>query len=385
MPKEVFMENNFLFELKEEQTVFGSSECQEQKTWTGLELFNLDQSSIPTLVGDIIPKQGMFTIVGASDTGKSMFLRQLAICVATNEPFVGFQISATHKKVIFISTEDDHISTSFLLQKQGSRSPEPLENIRFYFETDEIPEYLEAELESNPADLVIIDAWSDVFGQNLNDSALIRQTLKTYRSIANKFNCAIGFLHHTGKRTENIAPNKNNILSGQGFEAKMRLVIELRNDQDNQDFKHLCIVKGNYLSKEYKEKSFKLHFDTVNMKFDFTGERVPFDELVGRTDKPEKKALLKASEVDKSTHQGILEEVFKNGLKLRRKELETRLSNVYSKHFSTQFGGRRVEAYLDYLIIDLALIGKEGKDRSPQSYYFLTTHYPTSHMRKIGD
>ena len=90
---------------------------KEKDTYTGLELFNLDQKSIPTLVEGIIPKQGIFSIVGASDTGKSMILRQLGICVASNTPFIGFGVNPIHQKVIFIATEDDDLSTSWLLQK----------------------------------------------------------------------------------------------------------------------------------------------------------------------------------------------------------------------------------------------------------------------------
>ncbi len=63
----------------------------------------------------------------------------------------------------------------------------------------------------------------------------------------------------------------------QGFEAKMRLVIELRKDMGNPKQRHLCIVKGNYLQSEYKEQSFVLDFD--NMIFSNTGRHTPYDKL----------------------------------------------------------------------------------------------------------
>lgn len=343
-------------------------------TYTGAELFNLDTRNIPNIIDPIIPSVGIWAIVGSSDTGKSILLRQLALSITRNLDFLSFKTNPKHSSVLVIATEDDSVSTSFMLRKQAETII-GLDRIRFHFETDNIPEYIETQLTSQPVDLIIVDAWSDVFGQNLNDSALIRQTLNIYKNLSEKFKCSIGFLHHTGKRTQKLVPSKDNILSGQGFEAKMRLVIELRADAANDDHKHLCIVKGNYLGKEYKNSSYKLLLDTETFQFSDTGQRIPFDELAAPTEDNgiTKKPLLKATEVDESTHLEILNQVFENGLKPKRGELETRISNKYSRMCGTDFGKRRVEQYLDYLINDLKLIAKEGKDRSPQAYYYLTT------------
>ena len=104
--------------------------------------------------------------------------------------------------------------------------------------------------------------------------------LQNYSILAKKYQCLVLVLHHTGKRTEDLPPSKINLLGSQGFEAKMRLVLELRTDRDDQDLRHLCIVKANYLSKDYKEASYVLKFDS-NMLFENTGQRVLFDDLTG--------------------------------------------------------------------------------------------------------
>lgn len=346
----------------------------DNRTFTGAELYQMSVTKLPTLIEPIIPKQGLWAIAGSSDTGKSMLFRQLAISIATRGTFLDFPINAKYDKVIFIATEDDKESTAYLIQKQGLNI-EGLENIRFYFECDQIPEYLDDQLTLEPADLVIIDAFSDVFGQNLNDTALIRNTLNRYRHISIKHDCSIGFLHHTGKRTQKQAPSKDHLLSGQGFEAKMRLVFELRNDLMDSNFRHLCIVKGNYLGKEFKENSYKLSYNPETFLHSDTGERIPFDQLAEQTEngKDVKRKLLKPEEVDKETHLKVLKEVFTKKLKPKLGELNTRLSNKYAHYFSTEFGERRTKIYRDYLINDLGLIEKVGKDRSPQSYYKLTT------------
>src|SRR5690606_11737664 len=129
-----------------------------------------------------------------------------------------------------------------------------------------------------------------------------------YRSVANKHKCSIGFLHHTGKRTEKLAPSRNNILSGQGYEAKMRLVIELRNDNANSDYKHLCIVKGNYLSREMKDSSYVLQFNPDTFLFESTGERTPFEQLatVDEGGKERKPQVPKSDKVDDAVHNRVL-------------------------------------------------------------------------------
>jgi AAA domain len=342
------------------------------ETFTGEDLFKLNANCIPTLIYPIVPKRGLWALVGSSDTGKSMILRQLVISVVKQRPFLGWDIVGKHWKAIYIATEDDNISTSHLLRKQAL-DVDGLQNLRFHFETENIPEYLEEQLTKEPADLIIADCWADLFGQNLNDSALIRQTLNIYRAIANKHNCSICFLHHTGKRTEKLEPSKNNILSGQGFEAKMRLVIELRTDTKDENTKHLCVVKGNYLGKEYKNSSYVLKFDPDNFLFTNSGERVAFDQLVAPTDVEKRRKRCEPGEIDISTHLIILAKVFKSNNKFKFSELNALISNHYCREVNDgfPFGTDRVTKYRTHLI-EQGLIFEHGKDKSPNKFYSLS-------------
>ena len=113
----------------------------------------------------------------------------------------------------------------------------------------------------------------------MNEGNQVRQFLMQYSQLANKYKCLVIFLHHCGKRTEMFMPSKHNLLGSQAFEAKMRLVLELRSDIADISCKHLCCVKGNYLSAEYKSESIKLRF-SEHLTFKETGERVPFENLV---------------------------------------------------------------------------------------------------------
>lgn len=247
------------------------------------ELIDRKIEKIPCLVDPIFPKVGVCAIGGASDTGKSSFLRQLAIEITIgNEYFLGFKLDSEHKKAIYVSTEDDDRAVSFLLtqyNREKKIESNCYEGLKFIFQTNKLRETLESILTESPVDLIVIDAFTDLYGNSMNDSNQVRTFLNKYSQLAQKHKCLIIFLHHTGKRTEQFAPSKHNLLGSQGFEAKMRLVIELRTDNHDLSKRHLCIVKGNYLPSEYKSQSFVLLFDE-NLNFKMTNERVPFERLV---------------------------------------------------------------------------------------------------------
>lgn len=346
---------------------------QEKDTYTAEELFHLNAETIPSLIHPIIPKVGVFSIVGSSDTGKSMLFRQMTLCVARGQSFIGFDVNTTHQKVIFVATEDDSVSTSYLLRKQAKTS-DGLQNIRFHFETENIPEYLERELSSQSVDLIVIDAWSDVFGQNLNDSSLIRATLNIYRSIANKYKCAIGFLHHTGKRTQKLVPSKDNILSGQGFEAKMRLVMELRTDVSDESYKHLCIVKGNYLSKEFKNSSYKLLMDPDTFLFSNTGERVDFDQLAEpQEDRSGKIPVVQPHDVNNDNHKKCLLTIFKGKDIISSTDLIQDIRQTYGVFLKQVVSRDTGSAYLRHLENE-GLIKQQGTPKTRSSSYKLNEH-----------
>ena len=131
-----------------------------------------------------------------------------------------------------------------------------------------------------PVDCVIIDTFTDIYGSDMNVTNKVRNFLTDYSVLANRHSCLFIFLHYTGKKTEDLVPSKNNLLWSPGFEAKMRLVIELRHDKAIPEHRHMCIVKGNYLPTEYKQDSYKLYFDD-HMLLTNTNDRVTFDQLVG--------------------------------------------------------------------------------------------------------
>jgi RecA-family ATPase len=256
---------------------------------------------MPTLIEPILQQTGIACLAGSSDTGKSTLLRQLVIDIVTGEPdFLGFPINAVHRSAIYVSTEDLESETIYLLKRQASKyTPDQLKGLRYIFGNEyELKDKLDEALTNKPADIVVIDCFSDGFPADLKDTQRIRAYLNPFQDLAQKHKCLILFLHHTGKRTQNFEPNKDNLLSGQGLEAKMRVVFELRADLMNPAFRHLCIVKGNYLPANYKRESFVLQFDEPNFHFTNTGERVPFELLVkNENTEQDKEKYLQAKEL----------------------------------------------------------------------------------------
>lgn len=256
--------------------------------FTGENLLLKPIENIPTLWEPFLPQKGVGALAGSSDTLKSTLLRQLGIAVCTGaSSFLSYPLNTRHKSVIFALTEDDDLAISYLLNKQNQGLNYPasaFRNFRIIFNCENLIDKLEAQLKEAPADLVVIDAFSDLYEGEMNAGNKVRGFLNKFKEkIADPFNCLILFLHHTGKRTDDSPPSKHNLIGSQAFEAKMRVVIELRKDLNYPELRHLCFVKGNYLPAEYKDKSYELRVDE-NMLFKATGERIPFEELANNTE-----------------------------------------------------------------------------------------------------
>lgn len=260
----------------DDEQVSGSDEI------TATDLLKRRVEAIPCLIEPILQAVGLAAVAGSSDVGKSAFLRQLAFAVATGQShFLGWPIRSKHQSAIYVSSEDDENATAFLLHslnKTQQCSLTDCHRLRFVFETHDLLKELDRRLTNAPADLVIIDAFGDLYSGDANKTNQIRQFLHDYSQLAQKHGCLILWLHHTGKRTDEDAPSKHHVIGGQGFEGKMRLLIELRRDHYEHSTRHLCIVKGNYLPDEYKTQSYVLRF--TDFVFEQTGDRTPFEHLV---------------------------------------------------------------------------------------------------------
>jgi len=248
---------------------------------TADSIYNLKHKKGQFLVDKLIPKGALSALVGESDTGKSSFLRQLALSVVYGDSdFLGFKIDGSCRNVLYVSTEDGEVGTSAWLKKYfGDDMPDSklLSKLRFTYTIEGVCSNLREIVVSNCIDLIIVDSYADIFEGNMNLSNEVRAFLNQFNSLATEYGTTIIFLHHTNKSAFG-KPNKKFISGSHGFEAKMRSVLMLTRDTNNHDLRNLSIVKGNYLDSKEKSKCYVLKFNE-QLCFENTGERVDLGKL----------------------------------------------------------------------------------------------------------
>jgi archaellum biogenesis ATPase FlaH len=273
---------------------------------SGADLMSRQVDEMPTLLKPFLQKVGIAVMVGSSDTGKSSFLRQLATAVALDEKeFLGYKLNLTHHSAIYVSTEDDEDSMCNLMQKQnkGKDRSQFNNDLRYIFQNRNVRTMIADELTRAPADLVVIDTFSDVLATtDVNNAIVVRKFFKPYQRLANKHKCLFIFNHHTKKSQDNGLPSKHAVLGSMGIESRARVLLELRKDRFDIGLRHLLILKGNYLPGELKLRSLVLKFDD-DMVFTNTGRERNIEELAGESSHNQHDELMeRATELKREGH-----------------------------------------------------------------------------------
>lgn len=231
---------------------------------TGEEMLLHPIKQLPCLWEPYFPQQGLISLTGASDVGKTSFLRQLAITnVLKENSFLGNPLYVRHGRALYLATEDSKMSMQFALQNSIDTArvkPSQLQELCYLINPTNPYSAIEEQLKAAKTDLVIVDSFADVFRGNLNDNTAVRGFLDKYQRLSEKYDTLFIFLHHTRKNAENGNASKNNVNGSQGIEAKMRLVMELKKP-DNSNRRDLYFTKGNYLPESLKSQALQLTFD----------------------------------------------------------------------------------------------------------------------------
>lgn len=240
--------------------------------WTLEELLNLNVTEIPFLVEKLIPKDSLVVLAGQSEIGKSTLYTQLALAIVRGDnEFLGSKLNAKYNKVLIISTEDGPIPLSFRTNKQIIQSTIGVEkrgNCRVIFNYNNLEERIEKHLEETKVDLIVMDAFGDVFwGGDINASNAVRRYLNIYVNLIQRYRCSVLFVHHVCKGKNKQKSEKDQLLGSTGIEGKMRnvLMLSIVNDQHQ-----LTIAKGNYVNREDKKLPIYLNFDDNTLTFSKT-------------------------------------------------------------------------------------------------------------------
>ena len=94
---------------------------------------------------------------------------------------------------------------------------EELRGLRFIFDATDLLQQLEERLTAQSADLIIIDCFADLYYGNINESNQVRTFLQQYLQLAERHQCLVLFLHHCGKRTEDLPPFQAPLVRFTGF------------------------------------------------------------------------------------------------------------------------------------------------------------------------
>ena len=205
--------------------------------------------------------------------------------VTGESQFLDMPLHAKYGKVIYVSTEDDAHRMRNCFEKQYSAmknyAADKLKNLIAIIadtkSTEEIIEELNRILLVQPADLVVIDSFGDVFiGSDSNGNIAMRNTLKMFSPIANR--SLVLHVHHINKSAYNSMPDQAHVQGGSGFVQKLRCVLDLHEGTANERF--LSVTKGNYLPKKEKDNVRILNFNEDTLLFSDTGERCPRDQII---------------------------------------------------------------------------------------------------------
>ena len=290
---------------------------------TAEEVLALNLKEIPMLCSPILQKVGVASLCGSSDGGKSFLCLCLAIAICCDEDeIIGLKIQKEHGSVIVVCTEDTAADICVRLSALLGDKKLNEGKLRFIFDTENLPKRLKSELKRQPADLIIMDTFGDMFPGNLNDSIGIRKFFRPYKKIAEDNKCLLLFCHHIGKGKENNnSPSKNDVLGSQGIESACRSVLILRKRPDGKRI--LTVVKGNHTPDVLKNQGMILDFSS-QAGFTPTGETVIFGEAesgTGANSKPDVDAEVVGLYAQLKSYQKVAENMRLKGHKIDKNKV----------------------------------------------------------------
>ena len=118
-------------------------------------------------------------------------------------------------------------------------------NYAFLFHTENILEQIDTLLQQQEADLIIVDAFADLFRGDLNSASPVRNFLEGFRNMSLKYGCAVVLVHHITKISASRGPDKNSVLGSQAITAFARQVLMLTKSGSDPKRRGLRVVKGN--------------------------------------------------------------------------------------------------------------------------------------------
>lgn len=142
-------------------------------------------------------------IIGQSKTRKSFFAMQLGFCISTARSFLGFP-ALEAQKVLLIQFEIKADRYHARLKRMASHLQINPSDIKDFIVLNgrglsAIQELISTEVEINKPDLLILDPFYKLMTGDENKIEDVKPVLQFFDSLAEKFQCAIVYVHHDKK------------------------------------------------------------------------------------------------------------------------------------------------------------------------------------------
>lgn len=238
------------------------------KTDTLKEILNIDTELKYECSLKGLRKGAVGMLIAAPNVGKSHLALCIAIEHASSSTLVGLTSSATPRKTLIISSEDDGVVLKERMSQKLSYLPLSVQkdldsNLNFSTNIDPLvipPESSIQQKKQHEAyisdvistlsnyDLAIIDTVTEAIGEceEVKHDRLIKNTLQ---HIAKASGCSLLLVHHVNK-DEIRGTQEITMASGAGLTSIMRLTKFLLTLQRKKDHLYLKYLKSNYLSSE---------------------------------------------------------------------------------------------------------------------------------------
>jgi len=191
----------------------------------------ISQMNIPEIewhTEGIQPKLSRVGLIGEEKIGKSYFVLNWAMCLASGKPFLDFPCEQSH--VLYMNGE---IASEILDTRLQDLGAEPdfdrvtISPCNLAKDIKPVTDYLELEkILENPIDVLILDCRSNFLLGDENQSEVLNAWTRAVDKIIHDYNVSVIIVHHFGK---------NYTRGGRGssvFNAWLDTVLELRKDRE---------------------------------------------------------------------------------------------------------------------------------------------------------
>lgn len=222
------------------------------------DLLKMDLPPAEDLVVGLIRAQSVNLLVGETGSGKSMLALNLALAVSTgSESWIGYEVIG-EGKVLYLNSEMALPDIRRRLEKMLRALPvgTDISTLSIPRELPLLRDCIKAimrECETGGYVLIIADCLYFMHDEDENDSSSMRDLMRLFLVLRDKFNLAVVVVHHLRKGGDGSRSQMNQIRGSSVFSAVMDTVIQLKYHPDDKTKRILVPVKFRHLPDSQKE------------------------------------------------------------------------------------------------------------------------------------